>query len=212
MDRKEFVVAGALAAAASSAQWLHDGGLLRVALDRSAIAASNAAPDVFGAIVRAVLPSDDPRFAAVTPETIEHRANNIFSIDKDAGVQSNLVLFDDLRLFTAPPPALIAAENDQFPVSAFDKDAVAPLSARVARDAGAYQALAARWPAGIAHFTELGLADQRAYMMLWARSALAVRRRFYRSTKTLVMVATYSLDASWPVIGYAGPLFHPRPQ
>ncbi len=131
MDRKEFVVAGALAAAASSVQWLHDGGLLRVALDRNAVTVSNAAPDVFGAIVRAVLPSDDPRFAAVAPETIEHRANNIFSIDKDAGVQSNLVLFDDLRLFTAPPPALIAAENDQFPVSASDKDAVAPLSVRV---------------------------------------------------------------------------------
>jgi hypothetical protein len=212
MDRKEFVVAGALATAASSVQWLHDGGLLRAALDRNAVAASNAAPDVFGSIVRAVLPSDDPRFAAVTPQTIVHRANNIFSIDQDAGVQSNLVLFDDLRLFAVPPAALIAAENEQFPVSAFDKDGVAPLSERVTRDAGAYQTLAARWPAGIAHFTELGLADQRAYMMLWARSALAVRRRFYRSMKTLVMVATYSLDASWPVIGYAGPLLHPRPQ
>jgi hypothetical protein len=212
MDRKEFVVAGALAAAASSAQWLHDGGLLRAALERNVVAVSNAAPDAFGAIVRAILPSDDPRFAAVTPETIERRADNIFSIGQDAGVQSNLALFDDLRLFVTPPPALVAAENDQFPVSALDKDAIALLSVRVTRDAGAYQALAARWPAGIAHFTQLGLADQRAYMMLWARSALAVRRRFYRSMKTLVMVATYSLDASWPAIRYAGPLLHPRPQ
>ncbi|HEV2909226.1 MAG TPA: hypothetical protein VGX02_08105 [Candidatus Eremiobacteraceae bacterium] len=212
MDRKEFVVAGALAAAASSVQWLRDGGVLRAAFDRDAVAVITAAPDVFGAIVRAVLPSDDPRFSAVTPETIERRADNIFSIAQDTGVQSNLVLFDDLLLFAAPPPALIAAENDQFPVSALDKDAIAPLSVRVTRDAGAYQALAVRWPAGSAHFTQLGLAEQRAYMMLWARSALAVRRRFYRSMKTLVMVATYSLDASWPAIRYAGPLLHPRPQ
>ena len=55
---------------------------------------------------------------------------------------------------------------------------------------------------------ELGLADQRAYLMLWARSALGMRRRFYQSMKTLVMAATYSMDAVWPLIGYAGPLLH----
>ena len=42
--------------------------------------------------------------------------------------------------------------------------------------------------------------------MLWARSALGLRRRFYQSTKTLIMVATYSMDESWPIVGYAGPL------
>jgi hypothetical protein len=211
MDRKEFVIAGAVAAAASSMRWLHDGGLLRAAFDQRLVAAApSAAPDVFGAIVRAVLPSDDPRFAAVTPETIEHRANNLFSIEQDANVQSNLALFDDLHLFAAPPPEVAAAEIAQFPVN--EKDATASISARLARDAAAYQALANRWPAGSTHFTGLGLAEQRAYMMLWARSTLAVRRRFYRSMKTLVMVATYSLDASWPIIGYAGPLLHPRSQ
>ena len=163
---------------------------------------------VFEAIVRAVLPSDDPRFAAIAPASVADRADRLFGMDQDAAVQQNLVLFDDLVQFISPAPAIGLAEAALFPPDDADRTASAAIAARVARDAAAFQAASAAWGGQPALFTDLSLSGQRAYLMLWARSALGVRRRFYRSIKTLVMAATYSMDDVWPIIGYAGPLLH----
>ena len=209
MDRRDFVLAGSLAAAAASARWLHAGGLLGTATD-VADAGSTASPaasiDVFGALVRAILPSDDPRFAAVAPAKVQARANSLFSIDRDAGTQQNFSLFNELHLFQIPPPALTAAELALYPAEENEKGVGSPLNARIAQDSKQFQSWSDKLAIRAQLFSNLRLADQRTYLMLWARSALGLRRRLYQSTKTLVMVATYSMDESWPIVGYAGPL------
>lgn len=224
MDRREFVIAGSLAAAASSLRWLRGGGMLQsagmlradpVGSRKVALAngtAVDTAKTVFEALVRAVLPSDDPRFAAITPAAVTDRADRLFALDQDTAVQQNLVLFDDLVQFVSPPPAIGLAEPVLFPPTDAERSASAAVAARIARDATAYQAASKAWGGQAALFTDLTLAGQRAYLMLWAGSALGVRRRFYRSMKTLVMAATYSMDAVWPIIGYAGPLLHLPPR
>jgi hypothetical protein len=55
-------------------------------------------------------------------------------------------------------------------------------------------------------FTQLDLDAQRAYLRAWSQSERPVQRQFYRSIKTLVVAAAYSMDAMWHVIGYEGPL------
>jgi hypothetical protein len=224
MHRREFVIAGSLAAAASSLQWLRGGGLLSgagaphvgmVGPTRSVALATGAtvpADGIFSAIIRAVLPSDDSRFAAITPAAVADRADKLFALEQDIAVQQNLVLFDDLAAFITPPAAIGPAEAALFPPTDAEKNAAAAVAARVARDAAAYQAASAAWPSRPAHFTDIALAGQRTYFILWARSSLGVRRRFYRSMKTLVMAATYSMDEVWPIIRYAGPLLHLTPR
>jgi hypothetical protein len=224
MDRREFVIAGSFAAAVSSLQWLRGGGMLArdgAALDGAVgsltVALANGtavdtAKTVFEALVRAVLPSDDPRFAAIAPAAVADRADRLFAVGQDTAVQQNLVLFDDLVQFVSPPPAVGLAEPVLFPPNDAERSASAAVAARTARDAVAYQAASAAWRGQPALFTDLTLAGQRTYLMLWARSALGVRRRFYRSMKTLVMAATYSMDDVWPIIRYAGPLLHLPPR
>jgi hypothetical protein len=206
MERREFVLAAALTAAAPSLQWLRGGGMFR-----SIASADNtttvSAETVFEEIVRALLPSDDSRFAAIAPAAVADRADRIFGLDQDTSIQQNLVLFDDLAQFVSPPPGVAQVEPVLFPPSEAERTTSAAIASRIARDTKAYQVASGAW-AGRALFTDLNLADQRAYLMLWARSALGVRRRFFRSMKTLVMAATYSMDQVWPIIGYAGPLLH----
>src|SRR5271166_1814392 len=215
MDRREFVVAGSLAAATPALQWLRGGGMLWNIDSRTIALATGSAIDtaetVFEAIVRAVLPSDDPRFTTISPTTVADRADHLFALDQDTAVQQNLVLFDDLTEFSSPPPAIALGEPVLFPPSDAERSASTAVAARIARDAAAYQA-AATWGGQSVLFTDLTLAGQRAYLMLWARSELGLRRRFYRSMKTLVMAATYSMDEVWPLIGYAGPLLHLPPR
>ena len=210
MDRREFVIAGSLAAAAPSIQWLRSGGMFSAAAVPGPGPVSGAANavDVFAGLVRAVLPFDDPRFAAIAPATIEANANALFALDLDIAVAQNLALFDDLRQFQAPPASLMSAEQALYPVEDSEKSIPAPFAARQAHDLKLYQSFRSKLAQSPTTFTELGLADQRAYLLLWAHSALGTRRRFYQSTKTLIMAATYSLDAVWPIIGYAGPLLH----
>jgi hypothetical protein len=90
-----------------------------------------------------------------------------------------------------------------------DKSQPATVEARVAADAKSYQTLSSHWNAAQT-FASLQLQDQRAYIMLWARSDVGVRRRFYRAMKSLIMAAAYSMEDVWAVIGYAGPLLHFR--
>lgn len=208
MDRRAFVVAGALAAAASSLEWLRGHDLSGIAL-ADVPAARPGDPGIFGAIVRAGLPFEDPRLAVISAAQVTARANKLFSVDKDPDVRQNLAMFDDLHLFLTPPPPLTAIELALYPVEDKEKNLTSPVATRAAIDAKSFETLSSRSGAPAA-FTQLPVAQQRAYLMLWAHSALGVRRRFYRSIKTLVMAATYSMDDVWSMIGYAGPLLHLR--
>ncbi|MBV8083034.1 MAG: hypothetical protein JO293_05830 [Candidatus Eremiobacteraeota bacterium] len=214
MDRRDFVLAGSLAAAASL-RWLRQGGLFAFADIAQAPEPSSAplqeANGVFAAIVRAVLPFDDARFAAITPIQVETRANESFSLDKDPSIQRNLALFGDLTQFATPPAWVSQAELALYPAEDDERSGPSLVPARESADAKAFQTASARWPSGTTSFAALPLAAQRAYLGLWARSALGTRRRFYQAMKTLVMSAAYSMDQTWPVIGYDGPLLHVRP-
>ena len=209
MDRREFVLAAALTAAAPSIKWLRAGGMFAqiAAADNTTTVPSEA---VFDAIVRAIMPSDDTRFAANAPAAVADRADHLFGLEQETSVQQNLVLFDDLTQFVSPPPGIAQLEPALFPPTDAEKSPAAAVASRIARDASAYQVASGAWGSG-ALFTDLSLTGQRAYLMLWARSALGLRRRFYRSMKSLIMAAFYSMDETWPVIGYAGPLLHLKP-
>jgi hypothetical protein len=110
----------------------------------------------------------------------------------------------------APPAALTSTELVVYPAVPADKSQPATVEARVAADAKSYQTLSAHWNAAQTSFATLPLEEQRAYVMLWARSDFGVRRRFYRAMKSLIMAAAYSMDEAWAVIGYDGPLLHFR--
>ncbi|HKR62365.1 MAG TPA: hypothetical protein VJZ00_01435 [Thermoanaerobaculia bacterium] len=79
--------------------------------------------------------------------------------------------------------------------------------ADVAQDVEAYKQFAsAHAIEGETHFTSLTSAAQRAYFDLWHRSAFVVKRAFHSAVRSMVLVTTYSDDATWPAIGYEGPL------
>jgi hypothetical protein len=215
MDRRDFVLAGSAAAALSSLQWLQAGGLMgstsgAAAADSiAATADANATADAaLAALIRAVLPFDDTRFAAIKPATIQERLNALFGVSGDPQIRQNLAVFDALRLFAAPPPALLATEMETYPAIPPEKSDASALAARQARDEKAYAAWHAPVSPQAQSFADLRLPEQRSYVMLWAHSALGTRRRFYASMKTLIMAATYSSDQVWPIIGYAGPILH----
>ena len=214
MDRRDFV-AGSMAAAAASLHWLRSTAALAAPTPAGPAASNPGAnastgPIVFDAVARAMLPFEDPRFAAITPGLVQRRAQTLFGLDRDPMIQSGLALFDELRLFQSPPPELLTAEAAYFPVDEAERRLPNFVASRQARDLKAYAPFYQRMAPRAALFRELHLGDARAYCMLWAHSALGMRRRFYQSVKSLVMAATYSMDEVWPVIGYAGPLLRFR--
>jgi len=215
VERRAFLESSSLAAA-SALHWLRGGGLFgQVAQAPPGAQATPILPGeppntIFVALVKAMLPFDDPRFAALTPAAIASSANALFGVDKDADIARNLAVFDSLSLFASPPAALTSAELAVYPPVPGDKSQPATVEARVAADAKSYQTLSAHWNAAQTSFASLQLQEQRAYVMLWARSDLGIRRRFYRAMKSLIMAAAYSMDEAWALIGYAGPLLHFR--
>jgi len=63
---------------------------------------------------------------------------------------------------------------------------------------------------GLTRFTHMSPVEQDATLDDWARSRLAVRRRGFQALKTLAMLGYWRADATWPLIGYTGPML-PRP-
>jgi hypothetical protein len=57
-----------------------------------------------------------------------------------------------------------------------------------------------------ARFRDLSTAAQRTYLELWRDSASIVKREFFGALRNLVMITTWSMEATWPSIGWAGPL------
>ena len=58
-------------------------------------------------------------------------------------------------------------------------------------------------------FSELPLADARKTVAEWFESPVPQRRGFVSTTKTVALIALYSMPKAWPAIGYAGP-FDPK--
>lgn len=95
------------------------------------------------------------------------------------GLDTSAVFQDSLRSFCA-----LAAFPIGDDAAAFARSGLSPSSA----------------------FSELSLANRRAYLRLWSRSSIDLRRRFYGSVRAVAFVAFYSMPEAWAAIGYAGPL------
>jgi hypothetical protein len=55
-----------------------------------------------------------------------------------------------------------------------------------------------------AHFAAAPVPARRAYLRLWAHSDVPARRRFYKSVKSMVLIAAYALPAMRGAVGYHG--------
>jgi hypothetical protein len=167
---------------------------------------------VLEALVRTVLPFDHPRFPDVAPEQIMQRLITLFPLhadDEDAlAIRRALMIFDDVRLFPAAPPALLGQEREALDIGNRHSGA---WSAAAANLRAADERLYAEFSRGLqttlpAHFVDLTPDSRGRYYQLWSQSGFSVKRHFYRASKTLVLVTAWSMDGIWQAIGYAGPL------
>jgi hypothetical protein len=58
----------------------------------------------------------------------------------------------------------------------------------------------------LARFTQLSDADKDASLAGWMTSRFATRRLAFYALRNLSLLGYWSQDATWPLIGYAGPL------
>jgi len=159
---------------------------------------------VLHSLFETLLPFEDPRFAALTREQVETRLLEYFPLgdaSEYGSLRRALVYFNDLRLVPHSAAPIVDAERD-FLVSRGVAQADSEVDRRVAEDRFAANATSYSAPL----FTDLAPDERARYLSSWAASALIVKRRFYRSTKSLVMISAFSLEPSWRVMDYEGPL------
>jgi hypothetical protein len=63
---------------------------------------------------------------------------------------------------------------------------------------------------GLTRFTHMSPDEQDATLTDWETSRLTVRRRGFQALKTLAMLGYWRADATWPLIGYTGPMLPTR--
>ncbi|HEV3216541.1 MAG TPA: hypothetical protein VGZ27_12500 [Vicinamibacterales bacterium] len=167
---------------------------------------------VLQALVRTVLPFDHPRFPPVSPEAIDQRLLKLFPFRPDdeetLTLRRALMIFNDVHLFPAALPALLAQELNALGVD--DRHSPA-WSEAVGTMRAADERIYAQFSGGARprppeHFVDLTPEGRVEYYRLWSQSLFSVKRHFYRSTKTLILVSAWSMDEMWSSIGYAGPL------
>lgn len=167
---------------------------------------------VLRGVITAVLPFGTAGFPAITSEDIEQRLIRLFPIEKELqflGLQRTIALFDEIDLFPSMSGPLAQEESKARDLLARGGDVATIMAGIAAADSAAFIAFAqASGMRTNAHprFRDLPLATRRAYLELWRDSASIVKRHFFDSLRALVMVTTWSMDATWPSIGYAGPL------
>ncbi len=59
-------------------------------------------------------------------------------------------------------------------------------------------------------FTRMSPAQRDESLRAWMTSRLSIRRRAFYALRNLAFLGYYSQDATWPLIGYAGPLMPAR--
>jgi len=147
----------------------------------------------------------DPHRASVRAE----RLLRMFELEGDPRfllLQRSFVLFDQTDLFPHFRP--LAHEERRWRASPESSGPGQVFADDLSHDREQY-AMFAR-AAAPSRFTALTLDRQREYFDLWRRSRFLLRRAFYATSRSLVLITAYSMDEVWPAIGYAGPLL-PRP-
>lgn len=154
-------------------------------------------------LIQTLLPFESPQFPQVTPQQLLQRLQLLFPVKATSEPQSmarTFALFDNLALFANPQ----AMPRD-------DGIADAEWQRIVATDQLAFRTLRQSLQQPHVRFQDLPLDKQRDYLALWMQSGVSIRRRFYRSTKALVMTTAYSMDSFWRAIGYDGPILDEMP-
>jgi hypothetical protein len=199
------------ACAALAATWAGCGALsanTRLAADLADEPHPDRLQPIMNGLLCALLPFEVTGFP-LRPHAVSQRLLEMFALYDDAdfaGLRRGLIVFDDAELFPERLALLVDTEQEQ--LADGERLAQPALDAAIeeafARDARAFAGFRAQCKDE--RFTHMALADQRAFLLLWSRSAFSMRRRFYRSAKVLAMLAAYSLPAMWREIGYDGPL------
>jgi len=166
---------------------------------------------VLAGIIRAVLPFERSDFP-VTPAQVEAHFLRLFELERDArflALQKTLVFFEQTDLFAdlAPVDAELTARDAR----ERGLDVAADVSALREQDRLLADAFARSRGDGARHFSALPLVQQREYFDLWRRSGFLIKRQFYASARSLVMISAYSMEEVWPAIGYDGPLLPRKP-
>lgn len=165
---------------------------------------------VLCAVIEAVLAFEHPQFPALTVTDIENQLWEFFPLEREEKyrpVQRALMIFDDLALYASPASPIVYREFELF---AHDKDLIddnkqTKLDSILATERAHYQTYIESVGESAAEFSKLSVDARRKYLQLWATSEFAVRRLFYSSLKSLIMVSAYSRPEMWQAIGYAGP-------
>ncbi len=160
-------------------------------------------------VVTAMLPFEASGFPPITPGDVEQRLMRLFPIEKERqflGLQRTIVLFDEMDLFTRTSGPLAQEESKARDLLARGGDIARVIGEITAADSAAHTAFARDHAVTTNRFRDLPLDARRAYLELWRDSASIVKRQFYDSLRSLVMMTTWSIEATWPSIGYAGPL------
>lgn len=170
---------------------------------------------ILRAVIKAVLPFEHPKFPAITVEELEHQFLTYFPLegdDKIKAIPQGLLIFNDLSLYAHPLAPLIAQEeflfDDLDPIQEVEQKEL--IEGKLQEDQKSYKEFSNSLSSLAADFTDLPLDESRNYLKLWATSSFGIKRRFYRSLKTLIMISAYSRKELWQSIGYDGPLLMER--
>jgi hypothetical protein len=166
---------------------------------------------VLRAVITTVLPFEAEGFPPVTADEIESRLIRLFPLEHELrflGLQRTIALFDQLDLFTSFAGPLVQEEAKARDLRARGIDEGRLISEVRTADIASFATFTRehQLEPATSRFRDLPADVQRAYFTLWQNSASIVKRQFHDALRSLVMMTTYSLDAVWPSIGYAGPL------
>ena len=118
-----------------------------------------------------------------------------------------MTLFDQLQFFSNPPSAVVEQEIGLYaPSGLTEAQAQTWFGQRLSMDVHRFDDWANSTSMKAATFTQLDVTERRAYLDLWCRSALGIRRRVYKTVRALTYATAFSTDALWKAIGYEGPL------
>ncbi len=163
---------------------------------------------ILNKLIRAILPFGHPQFPPISSETIEARLLSYFPVDDNVQflpLQKSLIFFDATELF---PQIFSPVENEERNDNAGENEATVEsmIAAKRDHDKKLYESFVSSFTPSAHQYTELDLRQQREYLRLWGQSGFRIKRQFYRSLKSIVMITAYSTDDLWKVIEYEGPL------
>lgn len=162
---------------------------------------------VLRGVITAVLPFETEGFPPISAGEVEQRLVRLFPIERETrflGLQRTMALFDELDLFPRMSGPLAQEESKARDLVARGGDVSRVLREIVVADEAAFAVFVREHVSS--RFRDLPLEARREYLELWRDSASIVKRQFFDALRSLVMVSTWSMDAAWPSIGYAGPL------